>query len=303
MSNANRHPQQQTQNEDPAYYEKIFNQLDEMDRSYLKSKTEQSVQNEVTNLQKGYEYVRQYLLELADPPAPVKGPAVNLLKDPEPQPMSPLKYPDTESSVPALNSAKITVPAFAAEVSKEEKKRREKEAKDKAAQEAEELKKRKQAERLAKKQKQLEEQQAKKLAERQAKEKAAEEKRLAKQAAKETATKTAAKEQTGNKYLVELSDFSDYMRYPISRKFKAGHYCYNCCLFVLLTLIAIFTGATVYLILRGMCCGAGASINVPAKRDLQKIGEEQIQRILEAIKNVKLAIPEVHAPKVTINDE
>lgn len=93
------------------------------------------------------------------------------------------------------------------------------------------------------------------------------------------------------------------MRYHISRKFKAGHYCYNCCLFILLTLIAIFTGATAYLILKGMCCGAGASVSIPAKRDLQKMGEEQIQRILEAIKNVKLAIPDVHAPKVTINDE
>lgn len=33
------------------------------------------------------------------------------------------------------------------------------------------------------------------------------------------------------------------------------------------------------------------------------MGEEQIQRILEAIKNVKLALPDVHAPNVTINDE
>ena len=97
--------------------------------------------------------MRQYLLEFADPPAPVKGPAVNLLKNPEPQPMSPLKYPDTESSVPALSSAKITVPAFAADLNKEEKKRLEKEARDKAAQEAEEVKKQKQAARLAKKQK------------------------------------------------------------------------------------------------------------------------------------------------------
>lgn len=129
-----------------------------MNRSYLKSKTEQSVQNEVTNLQKGYEYVRQYLLEFADPPVPVKGPAVNLLKNPEPQPMSPLKQPDAESSVPALSAAHITIPAFAADANKEEKKRLEKEARDKAAKEAEEIKKQKQAERQAKKQKQLEEQ-------------------------------------------------------------------------------------------------------------------------------------------------
>lgn len=130
-----------------------------------------------------------------------------------------------------------------------------------------------------------------------------EEKRLAKEAAKEAVTKTTVKSSTGNKYLVELSDFSDYMRYHISRKFKAGRYCYNCCLFILLTLIAIFTGATAYLILKGMCCGTGVSVSVPVKRDIQKIGEEQIQRILDAIKNVKLAIPEVHAPKVTISDE
>lgn len=72
--------------------------------------------------------------------------------------MSPLQYPDTESSVPVLGSAKITVPAFAAEANKEEKKRLEKEAKDKAAREADEIKKQKQAERMARKQKQLEEQ-------------------------------------------------------------------------------------------------------------------------------------------------
>lgn len=61
------------------------------------------------------------------------------------------------------------------------------------------------------------------------------------------------------RYLVELSDFSDYLRYKISRKAGIYKYCSCCLLSTILLLILLTTFFTAYFLY--VCC-FGGYINV-----------------------------------------
>lgn len=59
------------------------------------------------------------------------------------------------------------------------------------------------------------------------------------------------------RYLVELSDFSDYLRYKISKTAGFYKYCSCCTLFTLLGLILLTSAMTALFVYR--CCIGGAT--------------------------------------------
>ncbi|CAL6041288.1 Conserved_hypothetical protein [Hexamita inflata] len=97
-------------NEDPEYFNRILNELDDLQRSYLTRDTEQSIKTSAQNLQKGYESVRTYLIQRAEPPRPAGGPDIQPLQPGQMLPLDPLNRPESESEVPMLGEFKITRP-------------------------------------------------------------------------------------------------------------------------------------------------------------------------------------------------